>query len=142
MPIAEISVKGVRGIRKEITIPLNGRSLLIHGDNGTGKSSIEKALRWALLGTEAPTDAKSFSDEGSFRRHVLEPVESPGIRVTLTKAGFVEVSLDSVSADDPGTAFKNACIKGNPFLRRSEILTFLLARPADRFTYLELNFRT
>lgn len=137
MPIAEISVKGVRGIRKEITIPLNGGSLLIHGDNGTGKSSIEKALRWALLGTEAPTNAEPFSDEGSFRRHVLEPVESPGIRVTLMKAGFVEVSLDSVSADDPGRAFKNACVKGNPFLRRSEILTFLLARPADRFTYLE-----
>ena len=33
-------------------------------------------------------------------------------------AGFVEVSLDSVSADDPGTAFKNACVKGNPFLRK------------------------
>ena len=63
MPIAEISVRGVRGIRKEITIPLNGGSLLIHGDNGTGKSSIERALRWALLGTEAPTNAEPFSDE-------------------------------------------------------------------------------
>ncbi|MGB6066418.1 MAG: AAA family ATPase [Desulfomonilaceae bacterium] len=137
MPIDEISVKGVRGIRKEITVALNGKSLLIHGDNGTGKSSIEKALRWALLGTEAPTDAEPFSDEGSYRRHVLEPVESPGIKVTLTKSGFLEVSADSLSADDAGTAFQRACVKGNPFLRRSEILNFLLARPVDRFTYLE-----
>jgi DNA repair exonuclease SbcCD ATPase subunit len=76
MAIAEIRVKSVRGIREEITIPLNGNPLLVHGDNGTGKSSIEKALRWALLGTEAPTDTEPFSDEASFRRHILEAADS------------------------------------------------------------------
>lgn len=137
MPITEIQIKGVRGIRKEITIPLNGKSLLIHGDNGTGKSSIEKSLRWVLRGAEAPTDAQPFSDETSFRRHVLEPADSPKVKVTLTDPGFIEVMPNDISADDPGSAFREACIKGNPFLRRSEILSFLLSRPADRFTYLE-----
>jgi hypothetical protein len=137
MAIAEIKVNGVRGVRKEITISLGGSPLLIHGDNGTGKSSIEKSLRWALLGTEAPTEAEPFSDETSFRRHILESADSPKVRVTLTDQGFVEVTSSDTSTNDSGLAFRNACIKGNPFLKRSEILTFLLSRPVERFTYLE-----
>lgn len=137
MPIAEIQVKGVRGIRKELTISPHGKSLLIQGDNGTGKSSIEKSLRWALLGTEVPMATESFADEASFRRHVLEPVDSPRVKVTLKGEGSIEVTPNAVTADVQGSAFRNACIKGNPFLRRSEILSFLLSRPVDRFTYLE-----
>lgn len=137
MPIVEIQVKGVRGIRKELTIPLHGKSLLIQGDNGTGKSSVEKSLRWALLGTEVPTAAVSFADEASFRRHILEPIDSPMVRVKLKGEGSIEVAPNAVIADEQGSAFRNACIKGNPFLRRSEILSFLLSRPVDRFTYLE-----
>jgi hypothetical protein len=137
MAIVEVKIKGVRGIRKEITIPLNGRSFLIHGDNGTGKSSIERSLRWALLGTEAPTDTDSLSDESRYRRHILESAGSASVKVTLADQGFVEVTSSGVSASESGAAFRNACIKGNPFLRRSEILSFLLSRPVDRFTYLE-----
>jgi predicted ATPase len=48
MKIQQVEIAGVRGIRSSITLPLEGRSLLLHGDNGTGKSSVERALRWAV----------------------------------------------------------------------------------------------
>jgi len=137
VPIDEIRVKGVRGVRKEVSISLSGKSLLIHGDNGTGKSSIERALRWALLGTEVPSDSPAFSDEGSFRRHVLEPLQNAKVRIVLVKGGSIAVGSSGAETDGTGESYRDGCMKGNPFLRRSEILSFLSSRPVDRFTYLE-----
>ncbi|MGA2765102.1 MAG: AAA family ATPase [Spirochaetia bacterium] len=137
MPISEIKVSAFRGIRKEVPISLEGRSLLLHGDNGTGKSSIERALRWALLGSEPPTDAEAFSSEESFRRHVLEPIENTRVKITLQNGGTIEVTAKESTSNSGGKEFQDSCVVGNPFLRRSEILSFLRSRPVDRFSYLE-----
>ena len=61
MPIHQISVRGIRGINREVSLTADGKSLLIHGDNGTGKSSIERGLRWALLGQEEPTEEEAYN---------------------------------------------------------------------------------
>jgi len=44
--IKNLSIKGLRGIKKEINFPLNGKSILLYGENGSGKSSITDALEW------------------------------------------------------------------------------------------------
>lgn len=137
MSIAQVSIRAVRGIRHEVALELDGKSWLIHGDNGTGKSSIERALRWALLGTEVPASGKPLSSEESCRRHVLEGEESPRVVIRLSKTGQIEVGGDGLDADEAGLAFRTACSQGNPFLRRLELLDFLNARPADRFRYLD-----
>lgn len=137
MGIKGVSIRAVRGIRHEITLPLEGKSWLVHGDNGTGKSSIERALRWALLGTEEPSSEKSLSTEASCRRHILEAGDSPKVIVSLEGGGTIEVGPASVKADDAGNAFRNSCCQGNPFLRRLELLEFLNSKPVDRFRYLD-----
>jgi DNA repair exonuclease SbcCD ATPase subunit len=44
--IKNISISGIRGIKGELSLPLSEKSILIYGDNGTGKSSISDALEW------------------------------------------------------------------------------------------------
>ena len=44
--INSISIKGFRGIRNQIELPLSEKSGLLYGDNGTGKSSIADAIEW------------------------------------------------------------------------------------------------
>lgn len=44
--INEISLKGIRGTKNTLKLPLNGKSALLYGDNGTGKSSISDSLEW------------------------------------------------------------------------------------------------
>lgn len=44
--IKSISIAGIRGIRDSVTLPLNEKSVLLYGDNGTGKSSISDAVEW------------------------------------------------------------------------------------------------
>lgn len=135
MPIREIRLRAVRGIRHEIQLDLGGKWLLVQGDNGTGKSSIERGLRWALMGVDGPTDDKPFSTEASYRRHVLE--DGPRVAVTLTNGGTLEALTDKVEANEQGVKFRQGCCSGNPFLRRLELLDFLTAKGVDRFKYLD-----
>ena len=44
--INEINLKGIRGTKDMLKLPLNGKSALLYGDNGTGKSSISDSLEW------------------------------------------------------------------------------------------------
>lgn len=137
--IGKIRIKGVRGIRAELPIDLDGRSLLLRGDNGTGKSSIAQALRWAVTGAPTGPGAKALPD--AFQRHSLDADPAAcEVTVDLLPKGRIVMKagkVDVVETDEAGRAYIDACVRSNPFLRRDELLGFLGAAPVDRFKYLE-----
>lgn len=137
--IGKIRIKAVRGIRSELSLDLDGRSLLLRGDNGTGKSSIAQALRWAVTGS--PTSPTSSALPPEFQRHRLEtdPAASE-VTVDLVPSGRIVMKAglrDDVQTDDVGRAYVDACVRSNPFLQRDELLGFLSNSPGDRYKYLE-----
>lgn len=129
MPIDDITIEAVRGIRGETSLNLNAKSLVVRGDNGTGKSSIVQALAWALTGQRG----KDFEESWG---HVLDARKS---RVVLTLKGGakIEATEKQVTCDDGAKNVRAACQKANPFLMRRQLLSFLEQRPVDRFRYLE-----
>lgn len=46
MNLKQIEIKGIRGVKESISLELNGKSIVLYGDNGMGKSSISDALEW------------------------------------------------------------------------------------------------
>ncbi|GHT04181.1 hypothetical protein AGMMS49929_08170 [Endomicrobiia bacterium] len=48
MPIKinNLTISGIRGIQNTINLQLNGKSILLYGENGSGKSSITDAIEW------------------------------------------------------------------------------------------------
>lgn len=44
--IKTISLSGLRGVKGKLELPLNKKSALFYGDNGSGKSSIVDAFEW------------------------------------------------------------------------------------------------
>ncbi len=46
MRINSINIKGIRGIKNDLPLILNKKSILIFGENGSGKSSISDAIEW------------------------------------------------------------------------------------------------
>ena len=46
MKLKQIDIKGLRGIKESLSLELNGKSVVLYGDNGTGKSSITDSIEW------------------------------------------------------------------------------------------------
>ena len=44
--IKSLCIKGFRGVKEKLLLELNSKSVLLFGDNGTGKSSITDAIEW------------------------------------------------------------------------------------------------
>lgn len=135
--IKAITIRAVRGIRDEIRLEPRGKSLLIQGDNGTGKSSVVQALEWALRGKKAPTDGTAYRGEEGFRVHVLERAASAKVELELTGDSRIVATLAGTSVDACAADYQGSCTKADPFLRRSQLLQFLGQKPIERFRYLE-----
>ena len=100
MAIRKITAAAVKGIRKELSLDLNGRSVLFLGDNGTGKSSIEFAMRWALTGASPPSPTPSLDSESGARTNILAGGVEPSVRVEFDSQARQIVS--SPTADQRG----------------------------------------
>ncbi len=44
--LKKITISGLRGVQNSFELPLSEKSILLYGDNGTGKSSISDSLEW------------------------------------------------------------------------------------------------
>lgn len=67
-----LSVKDFRSIRGEVVVPLTAPVVLVHGPNGTGKTSLMSALALALAGGEVPglADPKHLVHHGAPRAEI------------------------------------------------------------------------
>lgn len=137
MPIDRIRIQAVRGIRKELTLELGGGSLVLRGDNGTGKSSIVAGLLWGLRGEQAPSGSAKAGTEEAYRANVLDGWSAAQVSIDLKGGGSLKVTPTKLDADEKGAALRDKCERSSPFLLRRQLLRFLDDRPVDRFHYLE-----
>lgn len=132
--IKKINITAFRGI-PELELNLNGKGLLLKGDNGTGKSSIVDALEFFFCGRINHLEGVQGI---SLQRH------APHV---FCKPEEVKVSL----VFDPGEIVLNRTFESEPacpsiletyfevtqtgvfILRRAQVLEFIINQPADRF---------
>jgi recombinational DNA repair ATPase RecF len=137
----EVRINGItashfRGIADEMTLDLvsgdRAVSLLLLGDNGTGKSSIVDAIEFGLQGHTGQTKQLA-----SVRRTSIQSFASPAlaaVTVNLTNGDSVERHLVK---DEEGVLMSDkrphAAFAVSPFvLRRGDILRFWDAPEAER----------
>ena len=53
--IKSIKINGLRGVKDPLTLELNKKSILVYGDNGTGKSSLTDSFEWFFYKHRHPT---------------------------------------------------------------------------------------
>ena len=91
--IKYVSIKGLRGIRKQINLNLNGKSILLYGDNGTGKSSITDAFEWFYFDKVEHLSNEEIGRDG---KEALRNTYLTDIEPTTMK---LELSLNSLSSE-------------------------------------------
>lgn len=133
--IDRIEVQDFRGIRR-LCLPIEGRNLIVVGENGSGKSSIVDAIEYFFAGRIQPLEG---------RADIKKPQCIPNLRgrspeVTVTLKGIsrkkpISVSYPKRSAGIPRTLcpFFERAGSQTFVLRRHQVLEFINARDAERY---------
>lgn len=136
--IQSLEVEGFRGILKPRTLPLDGKSLLLFGENGSGKSSFLDALERLFTGQVSTLDgrAQGLSSEKN-GPHIKLVKDKPRISVTFNDASATKVELDTATgALGTVTSYLEPAREPVYILRRSQVLAFVEAVPRSRYELL------
>jgi energy-coupling factor transporter ATP-binding protein EcfA2 len=138
--IKEIRASAFRGIGKPFAIKLDGKSLVLYGDSGTGKSSLIEALEYALTGKVYSLENRgqrvSFARHGT---HVTMNRTNTSAEVVVGVPGGEEticVPRNKTGKSTEVHAFLRGCASGTFVLRRDKILSFIESVDRDRYAAL------
>lgn len=132
--IKRIQVDGIRGLLS-FDLTLDSKSLVVSGENGSGKSSLVDALEFFFTGKVANLEGKQGI---SFVRHGCHISKSPNdAAVTVCfDPGSIDLTrtLATRTTAPPNlVAYLEAARGYNYTLRRSQVLQFIDSQPAERF---------
>ena len=87
MPIKinNLSIKGIRGAQNSLELPLNGKSILLYGDNGSGKSSISDSIEWFYTDKVSHLSGNEIDLKDALRNSMLEESDISEINISFTK---------------------------------------------------------
>jgi len=146
--LKELSIKGLRGVKTDLIIPFEEKSMVLYGDNGSGKSSIADALEWFyhnkidhLSGTEIGRNgleamrhsALNDNDEGlcniKFNKKDLDCNKK-----LLVKKGSLNVEKDNKCEEFEDYILKS--LNENLIIRHKNVSEFIVAPLGERLNQL------
>ncbi|NIA09662.1 MAG: AAA family ATPase [Nitrospiraceae bacterium] len=132
--IKTIDIHAFRGI-PDFELQLDGKNLLLRGENGTGKSSLVEAIEFFFTGKISHLEGTKGL---SLQRHGPHVNFKPGdLNVELTfNPGDVALNRSFAVSPSPPEQFEDyfqITQSGTFIMRRSQILTFIMSKPAERF---------
>src|SRR5680860_1555076 len=83
--IKSISIKGIRGVRDSIALPLNEKSVLLYGDNGTGKSSISDSIEWFYTDKVSHLSGSEIDLKDALRNAYLAENDTSSITISYDR---------------------------------------------------------
>ncbi len=134
MKIKSIRISSVRGI-KDLELELNGKSLIIYGENGTGKSSIVDAFEFFFTGEiEHITCVKTLN----LKQHCTHIQSSPkNVSVTIEcdpgPISATRILSKKIIIPYQLREYFDNTSQNKFILRRHQILAFIYSPPAQRF---------
>jgi energy-coupling factor transporter ATP-binding protein EcfA2 len=135
--IKKLHVYGYRGITKEANLPLEGKSLILFGESGTGKSSFVDAIEKLLTGKVSSLDGRAMGLSSANHGPSIRANSAPEIEITFDDGSIF--SLDSSTNSFPAHINNYLAAARQPLfvLRRAQILQLIDKEPRERGGFLE-----
>ncbi len=132
--IKKIDIKAFRGI-PELEINLNGKGLILKGDNGTGKSSIVDAIEFFFLGRVNHLEGVQGISLQRHAPHISYKPDDVKVTLTLDPGGIVLERTFKRQPEYPKQLAEYFAVTqtGVYILRRAQVLEFIISQPAERF---------
>ena len=86
--IKNIKIKGIRGAKDTLDLNLNGKSILLYGDNGSGKSSISDAIEWFFTDKVSHLSSSEIELKDALRNATIPDTESSEVSISFTKSNL------------------------------------------------------
>ena len=131
------------------SLPIDSaKSLLIYGDNGTGKSSISDAIEWFYFDKVEHLSSEEIGRKGTdaLRNKFLLDTEEASVEIAYTnskldttKKLFIKQSKLQSAYTNASVDFKTymeASLKENLILRYRDLITFILYTKKDKLDAL------
>lgn len=135
--IETVTIQDFRGIRR-LTLPFNGRNLIIAGENGSGKSSVIDALEYLFTDHVSKLKGRQDVRENWAIPHLQG--ETPAVSLYFSGDGEQPVTAEypagKISLPDQFRSFVDLAASRRFILRREQILNFVTARPGDRYSQI------
>ena len=129
--LTKISLQAFRGVREAYEIKLDqGQSLLMYGDNGTGKSSLADAIEWYFTG-----DIELLAKEG--RDHAVRHLGAAKDQKTLVTIGTNGELGGSCTPKSPNEAAIEAASRETFLLRGRTIADFVDKSKGEKWSALQ-----
>lgn len=145
--INSINVEGIRGIKDSLELNLKAKSILVYGDNGSGKSSLTDALEWYYYDR-----IEHLQNEEIGRKRGKDAIRN--IFIDDEKEAFIEVVYTDEKISSRKTidsrlngSNTNSSVEFNEYykstrsenliLRYKDLLKFIIATKTEKLTELQ-----
>ncbi|MGP8024394.1 MAG: AAA family ATPase [Methanobacterium sp.] len=137
MKINSIKISAFRGIPELLDLDLQGKSLLLLGENGTGKSSIIDAIEFFFTGKISHLKSKgplALKDHGPSTKNP----NNSSVNLELNPGNYNATRTFNSSPSFPESLQDNVKLAkiGQFILRRSQILNLINTTPAERYKFI------
>lgn len=141
-----IAIDGIRGIKEQLVLKLDGKSVLLYGDNGTGKSSISDSLEWYYVDRVSHLSSTEIDLKEALRNSSIPENKDSIIDITYNyssinnkKKLFYKRGKLISEFTDPSDEFKQYLSKSdneNLLLRYQALRGFIDQTKTDKLKYL------
>ncbi len=145
--IKSINISGIRGIKNPLPLNLNNKSILIFGENGSGKSSLSDAIEWYYSdGVKhlVSEETGSTKGRGSLRNLFIPDIEDAFVSIQYSNNKLnAKKTIDSslkVSISNTTDDFRDyllATQSENLILRYRDFVEFIIASKTDKLKKLQ-----
>jgi DNA repair exonuclease SbcCD ATPase subunit len=142
--IKSINITGIRGVKDKLPFNLDKKSILIYGENGTGKSSLTDALEWFYKDKIEHLSSAEVGTKNALRNIFLPDSNEAKVEIlyankNLDNEKTINNSL-TIFNSNSSKEFYNYSIQSsneNLILRYRDLVQFITATKTEKLTYLQ-----
>jgi len=86
--VKQLQIQGLRGIQKPLTLNLSGQSILLYGENGSGKSSISDSVEWFFKDEVKHLSGEEIELKEALRNYNISVDDESSITIEFTKSAL------------------------------------------------------
>ena len=145
--IDSVHITGLRGVRHLLELYLNKKSILLYGDNGSGKSSIVDAFEWFYYDKIAhliSDEIQATKGKGALRNLFLTNTENATLKIDCSKP---ELSSEKIINSELKSSYTNESVDfvnflkatqtENLILRHKDLVKFIISSKTDKLNTLQ-----